>query len=233
MSRVMPPKAAARPKKQTTQKKGKKNEDLVPEEVSDVEEPVKRVKRPPPSQESVLQEQNNLVESIDAQITHIRENKQGKGNNGVKFLLGLRKRAKECLQHTTRVFKQRPPRSKRGGKHPGEPKRPCSAYIFYSIAARPIIKEEHDDWDQKKITAEIGVRWNALAGDEEQVSELETYQVMAAEDKARYIREKAVFDTTRKEEEAAAAAAAATAVAATPAAKPKKAAAKPKKGGKK
>jgi len=218
----MPPKAAARPKKQTTQKKGKKKEDPVPEEVSDVEEPQKRVKRPPPTQESVLQEQTDLVESIDAQITHIRENKQGKGNNGVKFLLGLRKKAKESLQHTIRVFKQRPPRSKRGGKHPGEPKRPCSAYIFYSITARPMIKEEHNDWDQKMITAEIGARWNKLANNGEQSPELGTYQEMAAADKDRYLKEKETFDASCKSAEAV-----------TPAVKPKKVVSKPKKAGKK
>lgn len=66
---------------------------------------------------------------------------------------------------------------------PNGPKRPRSAYIFFCNANRAEVSKEFDTLG--KVSKELGRLWNNIDGDDKS-----QYEVMAAEDKLRYTREK-------------------------------------------
>lgn len=75
-------------------------------------------------------------------------------------------------------------KSKKGKKDPDAPKRPMTAFMYYTKENRSIVKEEDESLGFADIARELGSRWKNL--DEE---EKEPYLEMAAEDKERYQRE--------------------------------------------
>ena len=78
---------------------------------------------------------------------------------------------------------------KRAKKTAGGPKRATTAYFFYTNAIRPQVKEQHPDMKVTEMAKVMGSNWKELSADEKQ-----KYVDMAAEDKARYQREKAAWD---------------------------------------
>jgi hypothetical protein len=66
------------------------------------------------------------------------------------------------------------------------PKRPLSAYMFFCQDARAEVKSDHPDMDGKKVTLELGTRWNALTAEQKA-----PYDAKHQADKARYEAEKA------------------------------------------
>jgi len=96
--------------KSKTKSTPSKNEDVVDDVVEDVveektAEPQKRTKRPPPTQETILEEFENIIQSIDDQIQVIRE-EDGKPG-GIKFLRQLNKSVKALRNNTSKVIKKR------------------------------------------------------------------------------------------------------------------------------
>ena len=87
----------------------KVEEEVVEEEevvLSDVESNLEVKTRRQPTKESVVESFDELISSIELEISRLRENPQNK-SKGVKFLRTLGKRLKSLRGRTTRVMKQR------------------------------------------------------------------------------------------------------------------------------
>ena len=76
-------------------------------------------------------------------------------------------------------------------KDPSAPKRSKSSYLFFCNEERLKIKKEKPDLSAKEITAELGVRWNALKKKGDKY--VQKYEKMAQDDKARYEEEKTSY----------------------------------------
>lgn len=74
-------------------------------------------------------------------------------------------------------------------KDPSKPKRARSAYIFFGMEKRSVLKEENPDADSKEITSLLGELWSRYKEEEEFADEVERFKEMAAEDKERYTTE--------------------------------------------
>ena len=83
---------------------------------------------------------------------------------------------------------------KRAKKTAGGPKRATTAYFFYTNAIRPQVKEQHPDMKVTEMAKVMGSKWKELSADEKQ-----KYVDMAAEDQARYQREKAAWELEQAE----------------------------------
>jgi len=80
---------------------------------------------------------------------------------------------------------------RRGGKKRADgPKRGKSAYLFFCQEHRDSVKEENPEMKATEITSELGRLWKEFSTNEENAEELERYNDLAAEDKARYEAEK-------------------------------------------
>ena len=75
------------------------------------------------------------------------------------------------------------------------PKRAMTAFIFYTMNRRPILKKERPELDNKQIVSEMGSEWNKL-----KEKEKKKYIDMAIEDKKRYEKEKAAYDSKKSTE---------------------------------
>ena len=69
------------------------------------------------------------------------------------------------------------------------PKRATSSFFYYSNEIRPQIKRQHPDMQTAEMAKLMGGKWKELPADQKQ-----KYEDMAAEDMARYRREKAAWD---------------------------------------
>lgn len=90
------------------------------------------------------------------------------------------------------------PKKKRRAKDPDAPKRPLGAYFFYFKENNSKIKRENMELNQKSVVARIAADWKQLT-DEQKLPFVE----LSNADKARYVREKKVYEETKakKEEE--------------------------------
>jgi hypothetical protein len=90
------------------------------------------------------------------------------------------------------------PKKKRRAKDPDAPKRPLGAYFFYFKENNSKIKSENMELNQKSVVARIAADWKQLT-DEQKLPFVE----LSNADKARYVREKKVYEETKakKEEE--------------------------------
>lgn len=99
------------------------NDDVEEEVVSDVETEVgtegtvETKKRRIPTRETVLESFDELVELVEAEITHLRES-QSKAK-GVKFLRTVNKRIKSLRSQMTRVMKQRQKTNRKNNNNSG------------------------------------------------------------------------------------------------------------------
>merc|ERR1711977_622587 len=84
----------------------------------------------------------------------------------------------------------------KGKKDPNAPKKPLSAYMFFSKDAREEVKSENPDVSFGQIGKLLGAKWASL-GDEEK----SPYNEMASKDKERYEQEKAAYEDKPKEED--------------------------------
>jgi hypothetical protein len=87
-------------------------------------------------------------------------------------------------------------------KKTGGPKKGKTAYIFYCMDQRKVIAEQIKDSElpamtNKEIIAELAVRWAKAKEDKE----IDKYTKLAAEDKARYEKEKSEYVPAEGEEE--------------------------------
>jgi len=72
-------------------------------------------------------------------------------------------------------------------KDPAEPKRAKSAYLFFCVENRDVVRADlGEDSKATEITKELGVRWNALKANPKKASELLRLEKLSAEDKKRY-----------------------------------------------
>ena len=95
-------------------------------------------------------------------------------------------------------------------KDPNAPKRGKSAYLFFCAEHREKVKADlGEDAKATEVTAELGVRWNALkatmdtgkgAAQKQAQKEFEKYTKMAEEDKERYVAEMADYTPPSDEE---------------------------------
>lgn len=76
------------------------------------------------------------------------------------------------------------PKKKKKKKDPNAPKRPATAFLFYSNAMRSKVKEENPDMSFGDIQKTIGAKYKELSEDDKA-----KYDEMAYEDKKRYERE--------------------------------------------
>jgi len=77
----------------------------------------------------------------------------------------------------------------RAKREVARPKKPLSAYIYFSQEYRENLKEEHPEWSSHEIMKHVSAKWAHMDKDEKQ-----PYNDMAAEDKARY--DKQLLDFT-------------------------------------
>ena len=80
-------------------------------------------------------------------------------------------------------------KGRRRKKDPSAPKRAKSAYLFFCNQFRDAVKAENPSFKATDVTAELGVRWNALKSDSSRAGELSKYEKMAEDDKVRYQQE--------------------------------------------
>ena len=93
-----------------------------------------------------------------------------------------------------KFFKKLKP--KKAHKPKDAPKGARSAYIFFGIQNRELIKEENPNFDTKEIMREQGRRWKALSDEDK-----EEYEEMAKEDKVRYTEEMENYVPSESSEE--------------------------------
>ena len=75
-------------------------------------------------------------------------------------------------------------------KDPNAPKRPLTAFMFYSSKRRPELKEENPDWGFGDFGKAIGAEWGVMSDKQKG-----PYQKQAAKDKTRYDSEMAVYNS--------------------------------------
>lgn len=63
------------------------------------------------------------------------------------------------------------------------PKKPLSAYIYFSQEYREKLKEQHPEWCSNDIMKSVSTRWQQM-----EKSQKEPFVELAAQDKARYDR---------------------------------------------
>ncbi len=68
------------------------------------------------------------------------------------------------------------------------PKRASSSYFHYANEQRPIIQKKHPEMKITEIAKELGAGWKKVTGKEK-----ERYEALAAQDKARYEKEKDAY----------------------------------------
>ncbi|KAK1442360.1 hypothetical protein BgAZ_403900 [Babesia gibsoni] len=86
--------------------------------------------------------------------------------------------------------KQVAKKAKKSKKDPNAPKRALSSYMFFAKEKRVELVAKHPDMakDVAAIGKMIGTAWNAL-----NEAQKAPYEKLAAEDRARYEREKAAY----------------------------------------
>jgi len=87
-------------------------------------------------------------------------------------------------------------RSKKAVKDIDLPKRPKTAFIFFSTKHRAIVQKENRDWGFSDVAREISTRWKNLSNDGK-----EPYQQQADEDKKRYDVQKAKYDAKNNDDD--------------------------------
>jgi hypothetical protein len=87
---------------------------------------------------------------------------------------------KEMKSYSPEGQKQKTKR-RRSPKDPNAPKKPISAFFWFSNDARPIIKSENPGCSIGDVAKECGKRWQAISGDAKA-----KYVEKAAADKSRY-----------------------------------------------
>jgi len=86
-------------------------------------------------------------------------------------------------------------------KDPTEPKRAKSAYLFFCVENRDVVRADlGDDSKATEITKELGVRWNALKENPKKASELLRLEKLSAEDKKRYSTDMESYVPSRNSE---------------------------------
>jgi len=70
---------------------------------------------------------------------------------------------------------------KRGKKDVNAPRRPLSAFFFFSQVKRPEVQQGHPEWRVGQVAQELGRQWKELTD-----TEKKRYEEMATRDKARY-----------------------------------------------
>jgi len=70
---------------------------------------------------------------------------------------------------------------KRGKKDVNAPRRPLSAFFFFSQVKRPEVQQGHPEWRVGQVAQELGRQWKELTE-----TEKKRYEEMVTKDKARY-----------------------------------------------
>lgn len=68
------------------------------------------------------------------------------------------------------------------------PKKPLSAYIYFSQEHREVLKKRHPQWSSTEVMKRVSVAWAHMRKEEKA-----RYSEMASEDKKRYEREIAEY----------------------------------------
>jgi structure-specific recognition protein 1 len=81
-------------------------------------------------------------------------------------------------------------------KDPNAPKRAMTAFMFYGMAMRPIIKKDQPEIKFSEMGKLIGEKWRAITPEEK-----EKYDAQAGKDKERATREMTAYKSKTKSEE--------------------------------
>lgn len=84
---------------------------------------------------------------------------------------------------------EKPDKKKKVKKDPNAPKRGLSAFMYFSSAERPKVKEDKPEISFGDVGKELGERWKAIS-DKEKAK----FEEMAKKDKDRYTKEKTAYD---------------------------------------
>merc|ERR1712166_524647 len=106
-----------------------------------------------------------------------------------------------CEQHGSpslpqvRMFSDEAPKKKKKKKKkdPNAPKRGKSAYILFSSEHRARVKASNPDASAPEMLSLLGAEWQQLKSVSSAKSELDRFNQLAADDKARYEREMASY----------------------------------------
>ena len=104
-------------KKKAPIKSVKKAAEVAPVEAENVDNPPPTTKRRSPTRESVLEDFETLIMSVDVEIQHLREGPAK--TKGVKFLRSLNKNIKLLRNRTARVMKQKQKTGRTNNKNSG------------------------------------------------------------------------------------------------------------------
>lgn len=87
-----------------------------------------------------------------------------------------------------------PTQIKKGGNNDkNAPARCKSAYIFYCIENRDLIKKDNPNLSHHEVTTKMGIEWKKLKNDKSRLKEYNKYVDLALKDKERYTREKKIY----------------------------------------
>jgi len=100
-------------------------------------------------------------------------------------------------ESTKATKKEKAPRAAKPKKNPNAPKRPLSAYMFFSQDWRERIKTENPEAGFGEIGKLLGAKWKEMEEEDKK-----PYNEQAAADKVRAEREKEALVTKKKEEKA-------------------------------
>ncbi|KAI8468544.1 MAG: high mobility group box domain-containing protein [Monoraphidium minutum] len=84
--------------------------------------------------------------------------------------------------------KEKPAKKEKKVKDPNAPKRPLSAYMYFSADKRGAIKDKNPSFGVADIAKELGAMWKTMT-DKDKTK----YNDQAAKDKVRYEKEKAKY----------------------------------------
>eukprot|EP00586_Coscinodiscus_wailesii_P004417 CAMPEP_0172483484 /NCGR_PEP_ID=MMETSP1066-20121228/10496_1 /TAXON_ID=671091 /ORGANISM="Coscinodiscus wailesii, Strain CCMP2513" /LENGTH=398 /DNA_ID=CAMNT_0013247385 /DNA_START=66 /DNA_END=1262 /DNA_ORIENTATION=+ len=91
-------------------------------------------------------------------------------------------------------------KGKKAKKDPNAPKRPMSAYMFFSQERRAKIMAEKPEMKVTEVAKLLGEEWNQLEKGKRGKKGTQKYDKLAAADKARYDEEKKAYDNLKAQE---------------------------------
>jgi len=99
----------------------------------------------------------------------------------------------------TKEYMEKLKKTSSKSKDSNAPKAPKSSYIFFTLEERVKIKEDTPSMGGADVMVELGVRWKDLKSDRSRTEQMNTYIVLASNDKERYNKEMALYKETKED----------------------------------
>ena len=120
------------------------------------------------------------------------ESESSLSNNSIKNKKINNSKYKTIEEDEIKIFSGKKLKKDKKDKEP--PKRPISAFFFYTKERRDTLKKEQPNLDNKCLIVKMSDEWNKMTD-----SEKTKFKKLAENDKIRYEREKKLYDQRSKE----------------------------------